>query len=476
MKETEYLDLDGLALADLVRRGEISPDEPVEAARSIAARVNPGINAILEMFDQPLDANTAPEAPFTGVPFLIKDLVLHARGQLSEFGSRLGRGIRFEHDTDLMARFRNAGLRTIGRTATPEFGYCATTESVLSGPTRNPWDRERMAGGSSGGSAAAVAAGVVPVAHANDGGGSIRIPAACCGLVGLKPTRGRTPIGPDAAEGLNGLGIEFAVTRSVRDAAALLDAVQGPGIGDPYVIPTPTTPYLKQLETPPSRLRIALTMMPWTEIPCDPEVVASVNAVARACTDLGHEVVEARPELNWQQFLDTTVVYWTANLANWIDHIAQATGRSPDATNLEHTTLVSYLHGRELKATDLLRAMDSVNIITRATAAFFRSYDVLLTPTLPSPPGRLGTLNANDPGLDAASWPARVFEFSPFTALFNMTGQPAISLPLGRSGNGLPMGSQFVGRFGEESMLLTLARQLEQALPWPRLAPLFKSA
>ena len=258
MKLNEYIKYDGLGLAELIRNREVSATEVTDCARQAIDSVNPQINSIIEQFPAPLSANQSPDAPFQGVPFLIKDLALHAKGVLNEFGSRLAQGIRFNHDTELMKRFRTAGLQTMGRTATPEFGYCATTEPIINGPSRNPWDLTRMPGGSSGASSAAVAAGIVPLAHANDGGGSIRIPAACCGLVGLKPTRGRVSPGPDSGEPLSGLAVDFAVTRSVRDAAALLDAVHGHSPGDPYIIAPPHIPYLQQIRklasTPQGRL------------------------------------------------------------------------------------------------------------------------------------------------------------------------------------------------------------------------------
>jgi amidase len=472
MKIAEYLQQDGLGLAELIRRGETTAAEVLDCARQVLEAVNPEINAVIETYPEPLAGNASPDAPFHGVPFAIKDLVLHAAGQLIEFGSRLGRGVRLPHDTDLMARFRRAGLRTLCRTTAPEFGYCPTTETIANGPTRNPWDTTRMAGGSSGGSAAAVAAGIVPLAHANDGGGSIRIPAACCGLFGLKPTRGRTPIGPDSAEGLNGLGVEFAVTRTVRDAAELLDAVQGSGIGDPYVIAPPQRPYAAELDRPPAPLRIAVMTTPWGGQQVDAMVRDAVRDCAKLCESLGHEVEEAGPRLDWDRFLAAMMPYWTVNLASGIDQLAAATGRPIDESTLEATTLACYRYGKSLKAVDFLHAMESVNVLTREAAAFFVDHDLLLTPTLPAPPAPLGTVNANDASLDALGWTRHVFDFTPFTPLFNMTGQPAMSVPLARTGANLPIGIQFGARFGAEDLLLRLARQLEQARPWPLIAPL----
>ena len=470
----EYVRYDGLGLAGLIRNQEVTPAEVDDCAKQAISVVNPLINSIIEEFPEPLSANLSKDAPFQGVPFLIKDLALHAKGVLNESGSCLAQGMRFDHDTELMKRFRSAGLRTIGRTATPEFGYCATTEPVINGPSRNPWDLRRMPGGSSGASAASVASGILPLAHANDGGGSIRVPAACCGVVGLKPTRGRVPLGPDTGEALSGLAVEFAVTRTVRDAAALLDAVLGHGVGDPYIIVPPQFPYLQQINKPPQSLKIAFTSESWSGSEIDANLESALIKTATICKQLGHEIIEATPEFDWQNFFDATVVYWTANIAVWIDHVANLTGRKPDETTLEATTLACYLHGKTLTAGQLLQAMGIANHICRSIGAFFEDYDLLLTPTTAKPALPTGYLNANDTSFDAIGWSARVFDFCPFTPLFNMTGQPAISLPLHRTNTGLPLGVQFVSRFGDEASLLQLARQFEQATPWPLTAPLIQ--
>ena len=470
----EYISSDATDLAALVRRGEVTAGELHSLAQGVAAAVNPDINSIIEQFDEPLRYSQESSAPFYAVPFLIKDLALQAEGILHEMGSRLASGFRAPQDTDLMRRFRAAGLATIGRTAAPEFGYCVTTEPLVNGPTRNPWNLDRMPGGSSGASAAAVAAGVVPMAHANDGGGSIRIPASCCGLVGLKPTRGRTPVGPNFGEQLNGWGAEFAVTRTVRDAAILLDAVQGPGVGDPYVIPPPAHPYRDDLIAPARRFRIAFSAVPWSGVEMDSAVVSELNRVANLCESLGREVTEASPPLDWDAFFETTVVCWTANMALWVDSAAELTGRTPDSTTLEATTLACYRHGKKLTAEDLLRALAVTNQITRKVATFYVDHDVLLTPTTSAPALPLGTLDANAAGLDAVAWSKQTFAFAPFTPLFNMTGQPAVSLPLGRSADGMPIGMQFAAAFGREDVLFNLARQFEQTHPWPRVAPLYR--
>ena len=470
----EYVTYDGLGLADLIRNLEVTPAEVIDCAKQAINIVNPMINSIIEEFPVPLSANQSTDATFQGVPFLLKDLALHAKGVLNEFGSRLAQGMRFDHDTELMKRFRAAGLQTIARAATPEFGYCATTAPVINGPTRNPWDLQRMPGGSSGASAASVASGIFPLAHANDGGGSIRIPAACCGLVGLKPTRGRVPLGPDVGEALSGMAVEFAVTRTVRDAAALLDAVQGHGVGDPYIVTPPQALYRHAINKPPRPLKIAFTSESWSGSEVDADLKSALTKTATMCKQLGHEIIEATPAFNWQNFFDAIVVYWTANIAVWIDHVANITGRKPDETTLEATTFACYRHGKTLTAGQLLQAMGVANHICRSLGAFFEDYDLLLTPTTAKPALPTGYLNANDPSFDAVGWSARVFDFCPFTPLFNVTGQPAISLPLHRTITALPLGMQFVGRYGDETTLLQLARQFEQETPWPLTAPLIQ--
>lgn len=472
----KYVSSDAVELARLVHDGEASAEELFTCASEMAERVNPSINAIIERFDPSLTYSDADQAPFRGVPFLIKDLALQAEGVLHEMGSRLMVGYRAPIDTDLMRRFRAAGLATVGRVAAPEFGYCVTTEPLLTGPVRNPWDPKRMPGGSSGASAAAVAAGIVPVAHANDGGGSIRIPAACCGLVGLKPTRGRTPVGPYFGEQLNGWGAEFAVTRSVRDAAVLLDAIHGPGIGDPYVIPAPDRPYRQALTEPRRRLQIGFSSNPWSGAAIDASVVEALRQAAELCESLGHVVEETSPQFDWEAFFDATVTCWTSNMVLWVDGAAELSGRSPGPETLEATTLACYRHGQALLASELLAALAAMNDITRQVAAFFQDYDVLLTPVTAAPALPLGTLDANEPGVDAVTWSERTFGFAPFTPLFNMTGQPAMSLPLGRGPDGLPIGLQFAARFGREDVLFGLAAELERAAPWPRVAPLATSA
>jgi amidase len=434
---------------------------------------NPALNAVLETFDDVEDiVGAAPaDAPFSGVPFLIKDLVLQAEGRSSEMGSRLAVGHVAQGDSDLMRAFRRAGLVTLGRTATPEMGYNIATETVLAGACRNPWDTSRSPGGSSGGAASAVAGGIVPIAHANDGGGSIRIPAACCGLVGLKPTRGRVPIGPGAAEGLNGFGIEFAVARSVRDTARLLDAVQGPGVGDPYVIPAPSQAYTQSMHQRPEGLLIAVASEAWSGVPVDPEILAALDAVVKACEAMGFNVEEGKPALDAEAFAQANTDLWSASISHWVVDICQATGRAANETTLEQATLAVHEHGLSLSAVDLLHAEDVFNVVNRDFGQFFTGYDLLLTPTVAQLPWPVGRHASDGGNFTARSWTDFVFAPAPFTAMFNCTGQPAISLPLGRSESGLPIGIQVAAGYGREDLLLSLAAMFEEAMPWPQIAP-----
>jgi amidase len=477
LKPDEYARCDALQLAELVRRREVSATEVAACAAAAIDALNPRLNAVIGRIGAQGVAAQIAAAPasgrFVGVPFLIKDLVLHARGVPCDMGSRLVHGAFVpDADSDLMARFRQSGVITLGRTNTPEMGFNASTEPLLYGPTRNPWNTEHSSGGSSGGSAAAVASGMVPIAHANDGGGSIRIPAAMCGIVGLKPTRGRTPTGPDYADPLHGLGIEHIVSRTVRDTAAMLDAVEGPGVGDRYEIPRPVRPYLQEIVTPPATLRVAYSAaVDSHSMPADSEVVGALEAVAKTCAALGHRVEEGRPAYEADHFHRANMIFWSSFCASGVAATAQAFGRTPSLENLETSLWANYQHGLGLKALDLEWADAMMNQVCRSVAPFFQRHDILLTPTIGVAPYKLGFLDANAPGLDAQGWYDHLFRHLPYTALFNMTGQPAISLPLGQSAGGLPIGIQVVGRYGDEVTVLKLAAQLEQAMPWAARLP-----
>ncbi len=474
VKMSEFANYDGLGLAELVKTGKVTAQELRDASLEAIEALNPKLNAVVSVLadasQKEIDAGL-PEGPFRGVPFVIKEMVLHAAGATMQMGSRLAEGLTLPHDTELMARFRKAGLVTVATTTTPEFGFNANTEPVLHGSTRNPWDLDRSPGGSSGGSAASVAAGIVPIGHANDGGGSIRIPAACCGLVGLKPTRGRIPTGPDYGELLNGIAIEFVVSRSVRDAAVMLDAVAGPDPGCYAWAEPPSTPFASQASSPPGKLRIAWMEKPLSGVPVEPECAAALHDAVRLCEGLGHEMVEAAPEIDVETHALATLRVWTANLANMMDTVAELTGRTPSEENLETASWACYRYGKNLSATELLRALDTFSAVSRAVGGFFRDCDALLSLTAAHPAWPLGELNQNAPGMTAEKWPEQVFALCPFTALFNTTGRPAISLPLAWTASGLPIGIQLAGRSAGEGTLLRLAGQLEEARPWKDKRP-----
>ena len=472
MRLDEYTGYDLLGLAELVREGAVTSQELVSCCLAGIEAVNPVLNAVIAPIPAHLRDEMGKSGPFAGVPFLIKDIALHMAGVPCEAGSALCAGLVAPDDSELMARYRRAGLVAVARTTTPEFGYCSTTESRLCGPTRNPWNPALMAGGSSGGSSAAVAAGVVPAAHASDGGGSIRIPAACNGLVGMKPTRGRTPTGPDYGEVLSGLGIEHAVTRTVRDSAALLDATQGADLGARYEIAPPSRPYLAETSTDPGKLRIAWADQPWSGVAVDGEVRQALAALLPQLEGLGHHVEAARPQIDHEPYLDATNILWTSGLAHWVAGAAAATGRAINLDHLETSTLACHEFGSNLSALDLCRANDVMNQVSRRVAPFFVEWDVLVTPTLSRTLQPIGFLDADRAsGWTAMEWTEAVFGHAPFTALFNMTGQPAISLPLGVDSRGYPVGLQFVAAWGREDLLFRLARQLEQACPWAARRP-----
>jgi amidase len=470
----DYAAHDGLGLAELVARKEVTPDELAAAAFEAVAKVNPKINAVLQTLPGEAAAQIRaglPRGPFTGVPFMIKELVLHAKGVRCEMGSKLGQGFVPDADTELMARFRRAGLVLAGTTQTPEFGYNPTTETRAFGPVHNPWDLGRSPGGSSGGSGAAVAAGVVPIAHANDGGGSIRIPASCNGLVGLKPSRDRVPSGPDYGDLLCGLACEFVLTRSVRDAAAMLDAVAGPDIGAPGHPVSAARPYREQIAAAPDRLRIAWTATPASGAKVDRECEKAVHETVRLLESLGHTLIEDRPRYDWNAFLENVHVIWIAFTVTSIDFASAVSGRKPGPDNLEAVTLACYEDGKRYSAADLVNAMAHGNLVSRQVGAFFEHVDVLVTPTIARLPAPLGEIDQDRKGMTPMEWTQQIFSYVPFTPVFNTTGQPAISLPLHWSADGVPVGVQIAGRFGDEATLLRLAAQLERARPWSAKRP-----
>ena len=471
MNLAEFSSYDALGLADLVRRREVTPHELATLVAKGVERIDGTLNAVVELYEDRLaGALDLVDGPFAGVPTLVKDLYHGEAARLCENGSRLSSGWRPAADSGAIGRLRASGLVPLGRTTTSEWGIMGTTETAMCGPTCSPWSRDHIAGGSSGGSGAAVGAGIVPVATASDGGGSIRIPAACCGVVGLKTTRGRVSFGPDAGEPLSGYAVRFAVSRSVRDSAALLDALHGPVAGDPSVLPCPARPYLDELSIAAGRLRVAFCSRPWSGAEPDREVAAATESTGRLLTELGHDVVADQPQFEWEPFLDAMTTMWSANTAQGIDAFARQTGRVAGPHNLEPVTWRMVEYGRTLTAADLLEAIGYGNVVSRRMGSFFGRYDVLLTPTLGHLVERLGTYPARD-DLE----PREAFDLwahnESFLPAFNCTGQPAISLPLHQSASGLPIGMQLVGRLGEEATLLRVAAQLEAAAPWAGRRP-----
>jgi amidase len=471
MNLNEYAEHDGIGLAQLVASGEVHAKELTALAIEAIQQVNPSINAVIEHWTP---TATTGSGPLAGVPFLIKDLAITAAGRRNELGSRLAQGLITQNDSFLMQRFNAAGLMTLGRTTTPEMAFSTETDSVLQGPTRNPWNPQLSAGGSSGGAGAAVTAGIVPIAHATDAAGSIRVPAAFNGLVGLKPTRGRSSHGPLMDEVFAGLGVQLGLSRTVRDSAALMDVVQGCAPGDPYYTAAPVEGFLAQVGRDPGRLRIGLLDTPWNGACVDPEISDATARVARELESLGHQVetVRAPLGLSWDAFVEANAHIWCASLVRWIDHLAAATRRPIDHSTLEPATLACYAFGQQSRGTDFAAALEVRNSVARQVAAWFESIDILLTPTLPQLPQAIGLYNRDADRLDGLQWTARVFEHSSFTPVFNVAGTPAISLPLGMSHSGLPIGVQLAARFGADDVLLRLAAQLERALPWHHQRPL----
>ncbi len=468
----ELASLDATAQAELVRSKEVRPIELVEAAIERIERTNPSLNAVVTtMYDEARAAVAwkLPEGPFSGVPFLLKDLSAFYAGVAMTSGSKLRRHFVPDHDNELVLRLKRGGLVTLGKTNTPEFGILPTTEPILFGPCRNPWNLERSVGGSSGGSAAAVAARMVPMAHANDGGGSIRNPASCCGVFGLKPTRARNPLGPDRGDVLSGLVAEHAITRSVRDSAALLDVTSGPDIGDPYCAPPKERPFLQEVGADAGRLRIAFSVGAPTDVPVHADCRNAVTDAAKLCAEMGHDVEEGRPDLDGEAMFEAFSVLWAAGCASALDAIALATGEETDPDSVEPLRWVLYEMGRKLKASDYMLALQRLQKISRVFARFFVDHDVWLTPTLAEPPPPLGTFDYSPEEPMRAFY--RAVAFVPFTPICNVTGQPAMSVPLFWNSENLPVGTHFTGRFGDEATLFRLASQLEASRPWSKRRP-----
>lgn len=476
----EYSRADGYTLAELVRKGEASPKELALLFQEAVEKVNPKTNSVIEIYEdriKGLDSQVIPAGPFSGVPFLMKDIGAGEAGRRQESGSRLMKGYVVPSDSFLTQRFKEAGLILLGRTTTPEFALGISTESVLTGATRNPWDLEKMVGGSSGGTAASIAAGIVPMAHGSDNGGSIRIPASACGLVGLKPSRGRVTLGPDFGEMWPGMLQEFVLTKTVRDTALMLDAVSSPAAGDPFVITQPQRPYMEEVNTLTDKLRIAWTTDSWQSgSSTDPEVINCVDQVISTCEMAGYEVVRASPVFNYEEYLNATCKAWAFGLYAGMDMFGEMMGRKVCEETVEPVMFSYYEYSKSLSGAEMFAIEFSLNKFRRTFGKFFEQYDILITPTLTYLPEPLGKYSKLRTDLDYVEFMRLCDETKGFTSAANVTGQPAITLPLGQSKSGLPIGVQFMARFGEEAALIRLASWLEQEMPWhDRIPPVHAS-
>jgi amidase len=472
--------LDATAQAELVRSGEVSPRELTESAIASIEALNGDLNAVIHpLFEEALATEPA-DGPFAGVPFVVKDLGPTVAGAPQHEGMRFLRDAGFRPDADswLAERFRAAGFVFVGKTNTPELGILPTTEPEAYGPSRNPWNRDHSTGGSSGGSAAAVASGMVSIGHANDGGGSIRIPASCCGLVGLKPTRARVSVAP-LGEFVGGLATDLVVSRSVRDTAAVLDFVsEGAPPGEPYFAPPRLRPYTDEAGADPGKLRIGLMTVPsgWEE-PAHPDCVAAAEAAGKLLESLGHSVEVSRPPgLDDPGYVPQFLVRWTAGVAAGLDYWSMRVGKPISEADVEPLTWALAQQGRTHSAADYVAAVGYGQLVARAALAWWQDYDLLLTPTMALPPAEIGAIGTGREDNPFAPI-ERAVPYAVFTAGFNATGQPAISLPLHLSEAGLPIGVQLVADMGGEDVLLRLAAQLEQAQPWAdRVPPVFAAA
>ena len=472
MSMDDYSDYDGLGLADLVARKEVSPAELVEAAIERVERHNPSLNAVVYKGYE--DARKAalgplPDGPFRGVPFLIKDLGMPVAGWPRSSGSRFAQHMVDQEDGGLTRRYREAGVIPLGKTNTPEYGITGTTEGALLGPCRNPWNPAHISGGSSGGSASAVAAGIVPMAHASDGLGSIRIPAACCGLVGLKVTRDRNLNLPDGTDYAIGFVVDHVVTRTVRDSAAMLDATGKPEIGDPYPAPPKARPYMEEIEQSPGRLRIAWSSETASGRPIDPEIQAALERTAALLQGLGHEVVEQGMGIDYRALYTARGPVSGANFAAMMGRLIDEIGREPEPHELEPLTWAALKGGRKVTGEQALRGMQELRMLNRQTLTFFNDWDIYLSPVLGTPVPEVGFI---DPvALEPRELNRRQGQVFPFTPPSNFSGQPSLSLPLEMSASGLPVGMMFTARYADEATLFRLAAQLEKEAPWQRRRP-----
>ena len=473
----EYESYDAVGLAELVRSGEVEAAELLEAAIERCEQRNPSVNAVVHAFyDRAREtvAESRSNGPFHGVPFLLKDVGAHYGGEPTGYACRLFDGFVAERDTTLVGRYRQAGLVIFGKTNTPELALAVTTEPDVSGPTLNPWNPEFSPGGSSGGAAAAVATGIVPAAHGSDGGGSIRIPASHCGVVGLKPTRGRVPTGPDRAEGWAGMAQNHVITRSVRDAAAFLDAVEGPEPGDPYHPPAHRGSWAETLARPVAKLRVALIRDAFNGEDVDPDIMEIVVNAAGLCEQLGHHVEEARCPLSPEELHNCATLILSSHVNADIQARCRVLGRELRREDVTHVTWRMAQAGAEASASDYAAALGHIHYIGRRMGEFSDQYDVILSPTTAAPAPRLGEINMDTE--DLKGYMQVTNRYTAFTQLLNVTGQPAISLPLGRTSGGLPAGVQLAAPQGGEGLLFGLAAQLERVRPWTGLCPRYEGS
>jgi amidase len=463
----DYAAYDGVGLAELVRNKDVTPAELVEAAIERIERRNGALNAVVhKAYDEArrVAASDLPHGPFRGVPFLVKDLGPRVAGWPNSHGSRFARNVVDEADSGLIARYRQAGVVLLGKTNAPEFGITGTTEGAHLGACRSPWNTDHIAGGSSGGTAAAVAAGVTPLAHGNDGLGSIRIPAACCGLVGLKPTRDRVPDLPDGFDYAHGLVNEHVLTRTVRDSAAMLDATGKPESGTPYASPPKERPYADEVGRSPGRLRIAWPPEPSPNRPTDPEVQYALEATAALLKGLGHQLIERRLDLDFRALYAAWGPMSGANFAAGMRRLIAQVGREPEEDELEPLTWANLRAGRRVTGEAAMWGLQELRALNRHTVAWFDNIDVYLSPVMTAPPPKIGWL---DPvRVEPRELNQRQARLFPYTPVFNFSGQPSISLPLAQSKDGLPIGMMFTARYADEATLIRLAAQLEKEAPW----------
>lgn len=467
----EYLAHDAIGLAGLVRSGDVSASELLAIALTRTRAINPEFNAVTTLLEAHAEAQIAaglPDGPLRGVPFLLKDLFIDLAGTTTTSGSVFLRDTVARTDSLVAERYKNAGLVIFGRTHSSEFGNTATTESTLFGATRNPWNPQYSAGGSSGGTAAAVAAGVVPAANGSDAGGSIRTPAGFCGLFGLKPTRGRVPLGPTRFDGGGGVATVHALTRSVRDSAALLDAIAGPELGSPYAAPTQLRPFLQDAEQDPKPLRIALVSRSIHGESASPDCTAALLDAAQLCRALGHEVTDVAPAIDFELLVHSRGILAAAATLMGVRNAERARGRTANPGEFEESTRYQSAQGLKVTGEDVMRAREAMYIVHRQVAAFMQDHDILLSPTTAIDRFPLDTISANLPQAQAA--PGRR-QIDAYTALANFTGQPSMSVPLYWTADDFPVGVQFSGRFAEEATLFQLAGQLERARPWMNRLP-----